>query len=273
MSDIEFILGGSFDPIHFGHLHIIDSLQDLNSSWPVRILPCSVPALKKRTSASFVQRVEMIQLALKDYNNVIVDRRESHRTGKSYSYDTLRELAQEYPGRRFVLVIGSDNLETIGQWYQAEQLAKCCHLVVVDRPDTSVEQQQAHLIDLGFRAVTSHLELAEVKSGLFYHYKIIERDTSSTAIRDSFRGSRIESDAGDVGSQNDSCTQNETRNQNSLTVSNAGSENCANGLAKHSQNIALTSLDNKTASQIIDALNIDTPVAVKDYIINHSIYT
>jgi nicotinate-nucleotide adenylyltransferase len=273
MSDIEFIFGGSFDPIHFGHLHIIDSLQDLNSSWPVRILPCSVPALKKRTSASFVQRVEMIQLALKDYNNVIVDRRESHRTGKSYSYDTLRELAQEYPGRRFVLVIGSDNLETIGQWYQAEQLAKCCHLVVVDRPDTSVEQQQAHLIDLGFRAVTSHLELAEVKSGLFYHYKIIERDTSSTAIRDSFRGSRIESDAGDVGSQNDSCTQNETRNQNSLTVSNTGSENCANGLAKHSQNIALTSLDNKTASQIIDALNIDTPVAVKDYIINHSIYT
>ncbi len=273
MSDIEFIFGGSFDPIHFGHLHIIDSLQDLNSSWPVRVLPCSVPALKKRTSASFVQRVEMIQLALKDYNNVIVDRRESHRTGKSYSYDTLRELAQEYPGRRFVLVIGSDNLETIGQWYQAEQLAKCCHLVVVDRPDTSVEQQQAHLIDLGFRAVTSHLELAEVKSGRFYHYKIIERDTSSTAIRDSFRGSRIESDAGDVGSQNDSCTQNETKNQNSLTVSNAGSENCANGLAKHSQNIALTSLDNKTASQIIDALNIDTPVAVKDYIINHSIYT
>lgn len=273
MSDIEFIFGGSFDPIHFGHLHIINSLQDLNSSWPVRILPCSVPALKKQTSASFAQRVEMIQLALKDYHNVIVDRRESHRTGKSYSYDTLRELAKEYPSRRFILVIGSDNLETIGQWYQAKQLAKCCHLVVVDRPDNSVEQQQAFLTDLGFRAVTSHLELAEVPSGLFYHYKIIERDTSSTAIRDSLRGSRIESDAGNVGSKNESCTQNGSRKQNSLTVSNAGSESCTNDLAQQSQNIALTSRDNKTASQMIDALNIETPVAVKDYIINHSIYT
>lgn len=267
MSDVEFIFGGSFDPIHFGHLHIIDSLQSLNSNWPIRILPCSVPALKKQTCASFQQRIEMINLALNDYENVIVDQREATRTGKSYSYDTLLELAREHPKRRFVWVIGSDNLESIGKWHHAKQLASYCHMIVVNRPNSSVEQQQSQVLDLGFQKAESYSQFAEVQSGLFYHYKITEKETSSTAIRENLRSSRTKSAVVSDGTQNNLVEQKLI-----IGTQATATKSVADGLAEHSQNIAFSAWDNETLSKRIDVLNIETPVAVKDYIRNNSIY-
>ncbi len=260
MSDVEFIFGGSFDPIHFGHLHIIDNLQSLSSDWTIRVLPCAVPALKKQTSASFEQRVEMLQLALSDYNNILVDQRENARSGKSYSYDTLCELTEEYSNRQFILVIGSDNLDSIGRWHKAERLAKLCHLIVVNRPDSNVEKQLIELVNLGFNPTESPLELTKLKNGLFYHYRITERNTSSTAIRESLR-SRV--------TQNQ---EDENGAQHKLSECKTETQASAEGLVEHSRDTALTSPNNQSIAQTTATLDFETPVAVKEYILKNSIY-
>ena len=260
MSDVEFIFGGSFDPVHFGHLHIIDSLQELGTHWPIRVLPCSVPALKKQTSATFAQRVEMIHLAVKDYENVTIDQREGARAGKSYSYDTLCQLTDEFSGRRLILVIGSDNLGSIGEWSHANQLASLCHLLVVNRPNSSVEQQQEQLIKLGFESTHSHLQLASKPSGLFYCYTITERETSSTAIREWLKQSR---------SANTFVNQSA---QNKTSESNKIAKSDTDGLVEQQQDTAFSAPATKAQNRKIEALNIETPAAVRDYIKDNSIY-
>ncbi len=183
MSDVEFIFGGSFDPIHHGHLSILESLHASQASWKVRLIPCAVPALKQKTSASFEQRVEMIQLAVAGNQRVTIDCREAERVGKSYTYDTLVELKKEAKNRRLVLVIGSDNLASFDKWYSIEKFSNLCHLLVVNRPKSIIDQYLDKVKQVGFRLSDSLTELEQQLCGLCYRLKMQETKTSSTEIR------------------------------------------------------------------------------------------
>jgi len=189
---MELVFGGSFDPIHLGHFNVIENLTKRFPDLPIRIIPCSIPALKSRTSASFEQRVEMINLSLKPFAQIRfdaeinIDQRENLREGKSYTVDTLESLSKEFPERRFVLVVGADTLKSMNQWHRWKKLSELCHLLVVNRPNYKIDNLKELAKSLGFSAVKGVDELMVNDNGCYSCLNIEEVDTSSTEIRKNF---------------------------------------------------------------------------------------
>ncbi|MCF6194792.1 MAG: nicotinate (nicotinamide) nucleotide adenylyltransferase, partial [Kangiellaceae bacterium] len=133
----EFVFGGSFDPVHLGHVNLLAHLQRFAPSWRIRILPCAMPPLKRRTIASFEQRVTMLKLGLDNLEQsekITIDQRENDRLGKSFTFDSLQNLRGESPDVDLVLVLGADAISSISQWYRVEDLNQLCHLMIVNRP-------------------------------------------------------------------------------------------------------------------------------------------
>ncbi len=187
---IEWLYGGTFDPLHLGHTNVIESLIGACPSWPVRILPCSVPAIKQGSSVSFAQRLEMLNTVYGDNDRIIIDDREGRREGPSYTVDSLLELKRQYPDRIIVMVIGSDNIATLNNWFKAKQLASECHLLVVNRPGSDIHDANDVLTLLGFSYVAQLQELAEKRSGRYHCLAIEDHDISSTQVRNTIKEHR-----------------------------------------------------------------------------------
>jgi nicotinate-nucleotide adenylyltransferase len=184
----EFVFGGSFDPIHFGHLNIIKSIKAQFPANLIRIMPCAIPALKDNTAASFEQRVDMLKLAIAELPkssklNIVVDKKENQREGFSFTLDSLIELSHELPNQNWLLVIGADSLNNMTQWHQWQQLAKHCHLVIVKRPGSKINEFERLLQQLGFSCAKNSQELAINAFGRYYCLNCEEKDISSTRIR------------------------------------------------------------------------------------------
>ena len=128
------IFGGSFDPIHVGHLWIGEYAMDSLSLDQLRWVPAATSPLKpKGPSASDEQRCEMLRLAIAGRENQIIDDCELRRDGVSYSVDTVRDMQHRMPEAQLFLIIGSDSLATMKQWHQPEILLRCVRLAVVQR--------------------------------------------------------------------------------------------------------------------------------------------
>jgi len=182
-ANIEFIFGGSFDPVHFGHINVIEKLRQTYPEWPIRLLPCAVPPLKDATGASFSQRVDMLSIVTTDIKNVLIDERENKRNGKSYTLDSLKSLSEEYPLSHYVLVVGADTLKSMYDWYQWQQLKDYCHLLLVNRPGSLISDVGKLMRQLGFSCSNNAQELEKMPSGHYYCLNIEEKDISSTGIR------------------------------------------------------------------------------------------
>ena len=108
------ILGGSFDPIHYGHLHIALNLYQQLHLREVRFIPCKNPVSNKKIVASKQQRLTMLQLALQPYSYFSIDQRELHRASPSYMIETLASLRIELGNNTALgLILGYDNLATL----------------------------------------------------------------------------------------------------------------------------------------------------------------
>lgn len=180
---LEFLFGGTFDPFHLGHLAIIERLQLLADDMPVRLLPCAIPPLKSKPSTLFNQRVEMLKAAIQGISNIVIDPRESERSQPSYTVDTLIQLKQEYPRVGIVLVMGMDSLADIMQWHQWQKLAELCHLLVVNRPGSEINELKTHMINACFQPVDTLESLKKAANGLAMCVKMPEKPHSSTQIR------------------------------------------------------------------------------------------
>ncbi|WP_196139355.1 nicotinate (nicotinamide) nucleotide adenylyltransferase [Aliikangiella sp. G2MR2-5] len=179
----EFVFGGTFDPVHRGHLAIIKALKSLKSEYPVRIIPCSTPALKSAAGATFADRVAMLRLALTDCGNWLIDERESERPGPSYSVDTLAELQLEEPKVSRIFVMGADSAKSLCQWHQWHKLASLCHLIVVNRPEFSSEEAESSVAKAGFDVVDKFSQLERTRRGAAFIVKMQDFPESSTKIR------------------------------------------------------------------------------------------
>lgn len=128
------ILGGSFDPIHYGHLHIaLDLYQQLHLS-EVRFIPCKNPVSNKKLVATAQQRLTMLQLALQPYPYFSIDMRELCRATPSYMIETLASLRLELGNTPLGLILGYDNLACLDHWHQWTSLINFAHLLIVHRP-------------------------------------------------------------------------------------------------------------------------------------------
>jgi len=129
------ILGGTFDPIHYGHLRpCLDLLQQLNLA-EVRLMPNHIPPHRAAPGSSPEHRLAMTSLAVANCDELKVDTRELNRTTPSYTIDTLIELAAENPNTPICFLIGLDSLNSLHTWYRWQELLDYCHLVVSYRPN------------------------------------------------------------------------------------------------------------------------------------------
>ena len=127
------ILGGSFDPIHNGHIQMAKTaLSKLNMD-EVWLMPTKATPLKDRELTSSLDRLHMIELAIQDEPRFHVSTLEIERQGKSYTYDTLSTLKQKYPDIDFTWLIGNDQLEQFHAWKHADALVEMAHFVCFDR--------------------------------------------------------------------------------------------------------------------------------------------
>ena len=182
------IFGGTFDPVHFGHIKpVLNVKQALNLS-QIRFIPNSVPPHREEPWLSTEQRLSLLQSALGEYADMVVDPRELDRGGPSYMIDTLRSLNSDYQDESICLVIGMDAFFGIAQWRQWKQLFELCHLVVTTRPgfDQALILEQVGAENYPFLAekMTQDIEtLKQGNAGKILLHSVPLLDISSTEIR------------------------------------------------------------------------------------------
>ncbi|WP_036160692.1 nicotinate-nucleotide adenylyltransferase [Marinimicrobium sp. LS-A18] len=129
------LLGGTFDPIHLGHLRMALEAGETLALDEVRLLPCHQPPHRATPDVSSVERTEMLRLALADCPSLVLDDRELHRDGPSYTLDTLKSLRAELgPAVSLIWVLGCDAFLGLEQWHGWQELLDWGHLLVIARP-------------------------------------------------------------------------------------------------------------------------------------------
>ncbi len=135
------IFGGTFDPIHIGHLRMALELKEQLGLDEMRLLPCHQPPHRDAPQVSSVQRAEMLRIALQDCPELQVDERELQRDKPSYTYDTLLELRAEFGSDvSLVLCMGEDAFAGLPSWYCWGELIHLAHIVVIARPGWAIPE-------------------------------------------------------------------------------------------------------------------------------------
>ena len=184
------IFGGTFDPIHFGHLRTaFELLQALRLS-EMRFMPAGNPPHRENTVASAEERLAMVQAAVDDQPGFVVDDREIRREGLSYSVDTMRTLREDFPDRSLCLIVGMDAFLGLPKWHQWRELLSLAHLVVAHRPGwraPSMGPLGELLVDRGTGRIN---DLHEALSGCIYIHAVTQLEISSTEVRKSIAAGR-----------------------------------------------------------------------------------
>lgn len=143
------ILGGTFDPPHFGHLLIAEQIRDCCHLDEIWFLPTKIPPHKPSSNGcSDEDRIEMIYLAIKDNPSFHVSLLEFERQGPSYTIDTVKEIKEKYPADHFYFIIGGDMIEFLPKWRSIEELLELISFIGVRRPGHSITSPYLHKIRL-----------------------------------------------------------------------------------------------------------------------------
>lgn len=181
------LLGGTFDPIHNGHVALGRYFKALLQADQLRVVPAGLPWQKDGVHASAEQRAEMVQLAFAAQQvEVVLDRQELDRSGATYTIDTLRAVRAELgPAASLVLLIGADQLQHFDSWREWRHIFDYAHLGVAARPGFSLTE---HDIPAAVREefVTRQAEVAQLRAtphGRTYLATDLAVDISATTIR------------------------------------------------------------------------------------------
>jgi nicotinate-nucleotide adenylyltransferase len=178
------IFGGTFDPIHYGHLRsAFEMLQALDFE-AVRFIPCGDPPHRGVTYATAEQRQRLVELAIDGQQGFIADDRELQRGGLSYTVDTLASLREEFPGRSLGLIVGMDAFLGLPGWYRWTEILGIAHIVVAHRPGWKAPDIGA-LGELISEHGTHRVEdLHTALAGRVHIHAVTQLEISSTEIRD-----------------------------------------------------------------------------------------
>ena len=175
------ILGGTFDPVHFGHLRpALEVMQALELE-QVRFLPNRIPPHRETPWLDVAHRLELLQTAIEDQDGFVLDERELDREGRSYMVDTLDSLRRDFPAQPLCLILGMDAFLGLRQWHEWQRLPGLCHIIVTARP--GFEMTEAFARELPFSPAESTAECQAVGSGRFLIQSVTQLDISSSDIR------------------------------------------------------------------------------------------
>ncbi|MEE9413120.1 MAG: nicotinate-nucleotide adenylyltransferase [Methylococcales bacterium] len=177
------VLGGSFDPIHIGHLRIAIEVRDQLQVDEVRLIPCGQPPHRDPFIANADQRLQMLQLAIADEPALRVDDREIRHNRLSYTVDTLTDLRQEVGHQPLCLIIGADAYQQLNSWHQWTQLLELAHLLVVQRPGYSVTTSAEVANYTANRFIEDTQQLTQQNAGSVYFLQAPPLEISSTRIK------------------------------------------------------------------------------------------
>ena len=178
------IFGGTFDPIHYGHLRsAFEMLQALRFE-EVRFIPCGDPPHRGTTFADAELRHRMVEVATRSQDGFTCDDREIRRDGPSYTIDTLAALREEFPRRSLGLILGMDAFLGLSNWHRWDEILDVAHIVVAHRPGwkaPDIGPLGEMISEFGTHRVA---DLHDALHGRVHIHAVTQLEISSTEIRD-----------------------------------------------------------------------------------------
>ena len=177
------IFGGTFDPVHYGHLRAAAEVAEQLGVSDFRLLPAGQPPHREGTWAEPRHRLAMLELALAPHADLSVDEREVQRAGPSYMVDTLASIRDEAGSMPLVLCLGQDAANQLERWHRWERLLELAHLLVMTRPESEPEYSAAVARAFDGRWVDTPQQLMDVPAGRLCNVEVTCLAISSTEIR------------------------------------------------------------------------------------------
>ncbi len=184
------LLGGTFDPIHCGHLRLAIEMKEQLGLSRVLLIPAHLPPHRDTPQVDARTRLALAQAAIGDIPGLEVDGRELQRAEASYTIETLRSLHVEHPGQSYCLLLGMDAFRNFDSWYQWQDILRFCHLGVAARPGSNCPQRGPVAKLLGHSRVTEPKGLNTVPAGKIIIREIPALEISATEIRKSIASKR-----------------------------------------------------------------------------------
>jgi nicotinate-nucleotide adenylyltransferase len=176
------VIGGSFDPVHMGHLGIAEEARERFALDKVLFVPAAQPPHKgPKTAAAASDRLEMVRLATRGNPHFLVSDIEMHREGPSYTIDTLEQIRRMQPEARVYFIVGADSLAELAGWHRARELAERFDFIILARPGARRPSKEELAGSFGDQ-VARKLDGNFVTTGIF--------DISATEIRRRVREGR-----------------------------------------------------------------------------------
>jgi nicotinate-nucleotide adenylyltransferase len=183
------LLGGTFDPIHYGHLRLAEEMADALGLAKVRFLPTGTPPHRGRPAAPAADRLEMVKLAIAGNDRFVLDEHEAHKAEPCYMVDTLSALRAESGATApIVLFLGADAFAGLTSWHDWRRLFELAHLAVARRPGDGGEDWPARLpaelaAEFAAREASEAGILRATAAGRIYLHGITQLDISASGIR------------------------------------------------------------------------------------------
>lgn len=178
------ILGGTFDPVHFGHLRTALEVAEGCGMEQVHLIPGSIPPHRPQPLASAQQRLAMVKLAIAGEPRFVADGRELERTGESYTVETLQSLRDELGADvPLAFIMGMDAFLSFRSWHRWRAIMQMAHLVVMHRPGYAPDASEWH----GGDHVQQRCQLQQSPAGRIAFQAVTQLDISATFIREACR--------------------------------------------------------------------------------------
>ena len=190
MARLMGILGGTFDPVHYGHLLPAQEVMQVVGLEQVRFLPNRVPPHREQPWLNIDQRRQLIELAIKGFDGFVFDDRELRRDGPSYMVDTLADLHREFPGYTLCLLMGMDAFEGFAQWHRWQEILQLSHLIVMTRPGMKLPDFSRDQVILKQSLTHDAVNLARSQRGQILLQSVTLVDISATQIRQNLGAGR-----------------------------------------------------------------------------------
>jgi len=173
------IYGGSFDPVHLGHLQTATSIKDELSIDRLFMLPCFEPVHKDSLNYASKERLQMLNLAIREFTSLEIDTREILRGGNSFMIDTLLDLKESFKDESICLIVGMDSFINFKTWKNWDEFSKLVHIAVLPR---NGDQPISKTLETFDTAKNAH-QLKAKLNGYLYFSNSQMIDISSSDIR------------------------------------------------------------------------------------------